>query len=171
MGMTSDTPTLLLSAVHEVNQYQRRWFFDKIVNHFDNNLSGRRIAVWGIAFKPGTDDVREAPAITLMEMLLDKGASIVAYDPVATETCPAVMGDRIRYTEDAIEATEGAEALVVCTDWSEFKYPDFEELKSHMARAVIFDGRNLYRCETMDEHGFTHYSVGRKAVNDDRLGE
>ncbi len=164
MGELSDTPTLLLSAVHEVNQNQRQWFFEKIVNHFDGDLVGKKMGIWGIAFKPGTDDIREAPSITLMELLLDKGASIVAYDPVAIQTCREVMGGRISYTDDSIGAVKDADALIICTDWDEFKYPDFDELKANMSESVIFDGRNLYRPVVMDEHGFTYYSVGRKTV-------
>jgi UDPglucose 6-dehydrogenase len=166
MGELSDTPARLLEAVHEVNQRQRDAFMAKIDKHFGGGagLSGKKIGVWGIAFKPGTDDVREAPSITLMEYLLDRGATVVAYDPVAEETCREVLGDKIGYARDAVGALSGVDALVVCTDWDEFKYPDFDAAKAAMKSAVIFDGRNLYRPEQMREMGFIYHSVGRHPV-------
>ena len=166
MGEVSDTPARLLEAVHEVNQRQRDAFMAKITKHFggDAGVSGKKIAVWGIAFKPGTDDVREAPSITLMKQLLDGGAEVVAYDPVAEETCQEVLGDKISYAKDAEAALGGADALVICTDWDEFKFPDFEEVKGAMKSPVIFDGRNLYRPEMMQELGFIYHSVGRHPV-------
>jgi len=166
MGELSDTPAKLLEAVHQVNQAQRDAFMAKIDKHFGEagSLSGKKIAVWGIAFKPGTDDVREAPSITLMQRLLDRGAEVVAYDPVAEETCREVLGDKIGYTSDAATAASGADALVVCTDWDEFKYPDFDEVKAALKSPVIFDGRNLYRREQMLEYGFIYHSVGREPV-------
>lgn len=166
MGELSDTPAMLLEAVHEVNQRQRDAFMAKIDKHFGDSgsLSGKKIAVWGIAFKPGTDDVREAPSITLMRQLLERGAEVVAYDPVAEETCKEVLADKITYVSEAPAALNGADALVICTDWDEFKYPDFDEIKATLKSPVIFDGRNLYRPETMREMGFTYHSVGRHAV-------
>ena len=170
MGRTSDTPTSLLAAVHEVNQHQRTAFMRKIDQHFrlngetDGALAGTRIAVWGIAFKPGTDDVREAPAITLMHHLLDRGATVVAHDPVAHDTCRAIFGERIQYMDEPMAALDQAEALVICTDWDEFKHPDFEQMRRRMKEPVIFDGRNLYRTHTVTEAGFTYYSVGRDVI-------
>jgi UDPglucose 6-dehydrogenase len=164
MGKLSDTPTPLLQAVHDVNQQQRETFFSKIVQHFSGNLSGKKFAVWGIAFKPGTDDVREAPAITLMEKLLAAGATVVAHDPVAHETCHKVLGDRIGYSEDMYAMLDGSAALLICTDWAEFKSPDFMGIRKRLAEPVIFDGRNLYRPSLMGDEGFTYYSVGRQPV-------
>jgi UDPglucose 6-dehydrogenase len=165
MGEETDTPTPLMKAVHDVNQQQRSTFMEKILEHFGKDgLSQARVAVWGIAFKPGTDDIREAPAMTLMSQMLEYGSSIIASDPVAHDTCYQVLGDRIEYTEEPYSALDGADALVVCTDWPEFKHPDFDELRQRLGRPVIFDGRNLYRPETMAEHGFTYYSVGRPAM-------
>ena len=166
MGELSDTPARLLEAVHEVNQRQRDAFMAKIDKHFggDTGLSGKKIAVWGIAFKPGTDDVREAPSITLIKYLLDRGATVVGYDPVAEETAREVLADQIGYAKDAQGALAGADALVICTDWGEFKYPDFDAAKAAMKSAVIFDGRNLYRPEQMREMGFIYHSVGRHPV-------
>ncbi len=166
MGELCDTPATLLEAVHLVNQRQRDAFMAKIDKHFDDNagLSGKKIAVWGIAFKPGTDDVREAPSITLIQHLLDRGAQIIAYDPVAEETCRQVLADTISYAKDTQSALAGADALVICTDWDEFKFPDFDQAKAAMKSPVIFDGRNLYRPEMMREHGFVYHSVGRHPV-------
>jgi UDPglucose 6-dehydrogenase len=162
MGKETNTPTPLMKAVHDVNQRQRGEFMRKILEHFGSEgLAQARIAVWGIAFKPGTDDVREAPAVTLMQQMLESGASIVASDPVAHETCQQVLGDRIEYTEEPYAALDGADAVLVCTDWPEFKHPDFDEMRSRLRNPVVFDGRNLYRPEAMAEHGFTYYSVGR----------
>jgi len=169
MGNESDTPAALLTAVHAVNQRQREQFMAKIDKHFNNTkeakpLTGRKFAVWGIAFKPGTDDIREAPSITLMQHLMKRGAEVVAYDPVAHETCHGVLGDKIKYAEEPMHALDGADALIVCTDWDEFRQPDFEDMRKRMKRPVIFDGRNLYRPSDMRELGFTYHSVGRDPV-------
>ena len=165
MGIEADTPTPLLKAVHDVNQAQRQTFFEKIKKHFDQQggLSGKKIAVWGIAFKPGTDDVREAPAISLMQNLLEAGATVAAHDPVAHETCHQILGDQIDYRE-MYDTLEGAHALLICTDWPEFKQPRFATLKEKMADRVIFDGRNLYNPAMLADEGFTYISVGRNAV-------
>ncbi len=166
MGELSDTPAKLLEAVHQVNQAQRDAFMSKLDKHFAEagGLNGKKIAVWGIAFKPGTDDVREAPSITLMRHFMDRGAEVVAYDPVAEETCKEVLADKVSYVTDAMDALNGADALVICTDWDEFKFPDFDEIKQKLKNPVIFDGRNLYRPEMMQEMGFVYHSVGRHAV-------
>jgi len=164
MGVDADTPTKLLSAVHEVNQEQRARFVGKISSHFDGDVRGKRFAVWGLAFKPRTDDVREAPAITIISWLLDNGAEVVAYDPVAHETTHQVFGDRITYAENDLEALDGAAALVICTEWTEFRRPDFADLANRMAGNVVFDGRNIYKADIMREHGLVYYSVGRRPV-------
>jgi UDPglucose 6-dehydrogenase len=165
MGKESDTPTPLMQAVHHVNQRQRSEFMGKILEHFgEDGLAKARIAVWGIAFKPGTDDIREAPAISLMQQMLECGASIIATDPVAHETCYQVLGDQIEYTEEPYAALDGADAVLVCTDWPEFKHPDFDEMHQRLRQRVIFDGRNLYRPQAVAEQGFTYYSVGRRPM-------
>ncbi|MEX1016228.1 MAG: UDP-glucose/GDP-mannose dehydrogenase family protein [Phycisphaeraceae bacterium] len=167
MGETTSSPASLLQAVHQVNQRQRDTFMAKIDKHFNElgkGLIGKTIAVWGIAFKPGTDDIREAPSITLMQHLIDRGAKVVAHDPVAHETCKTVLGDRITYVSELYEALDGADALVICTDWDEFKFPDFDEMRARLKEPVIFDGRNLYRPETMREHSFLYHSVGRHPI-------
>ena len=170
MGDQAQMPTVLLAAVHDVNQRQRSAFITKIETVFNDGLKGKRFAVWGIAFKPGTDDIREAPSITLMQHLLDQGAQVVAYDSVAADACRKELGDRIEYVSDPMEAVQGADALVVCTDWDEFKHPDFEKIKQAMKQPVIFDGRNIYRLETMKEHGFLYHSVGRHTVTHEAAG-
>lgn len=169
MGNESGRTTELLKAVHQVNQAQRNAFMFKIDQQFGDgsspaDLTGKKIAVWGIAFKPGTDDIREAPSITLMQGLLARGAKVVAHDPVAHETCHEVLGDEIGYAEQPLDALDGADALVICTDWTEFRHPEFEEMKKRMKLPIIFDGRNLYRLQTMAEEGFIYWSVGRGLV-------
>ncbi|MCC7203545.1 MAG: UDP-glucose/GDP-mannose dehydrogenase family protein [Phycisphaeraceae bacterium] len=165
MGLTSHTPTDLLKAVHEVNQQQRGFFLGKILEHFGRDLKGKRFAVWGIAFKPGTDDIREAPSLTIMKQLLEHGATVAAHDPVAHETCRAVLGDRITYCDDPYAALDGADALVLCTDWDEFKHPDFDQIVRRMNKPVVFDGRNLYRRQVAAQEGLTYFSIGRAAVD------
>ena len=167
MGKQSDTPTPLLQAVHDVNQQQRLNFYDKIVNHFggEANLAGKTVAMWGLAFKPGTDDVREAPALTLAAKLTAAGATVKAHDPVAHETTHLVLGDTISYHEKMYDTLDGAVALVICTDWPEFKQPNFAEVRSRLADPVIFDGRNLYKPALMKDEGFTYISVGRAPIN------
>ena len=167
MGRDMGFEPPLLSAVHQVNQHQRRCFIDKLEQHFERNgagLSSKRVAIWGIAFKPGTDDIREAPSITVMRHLLERGAQVVAHDPVAHETCRQVLGHRIGYVDEPYAALDQADALVICTDWDEFKHPDLDEMRMRMREPVVFDGRNLYRRQTMHEHGFTYYSIGREPV-------
>jgi len=166
MGEVCGHPTPLLESVHNVNQAQRDRFIKKFDAHFGSNgLNGKKVAVWGIAFKPGTDDIREAPSLTLMNALLQRGATVIAHDPVAHETCKDHgMKDRIAYSDDMYAMLDGADALVICTDWSEFKQPDFSMMRKRMAKPVIFDGRNLYYPSAVEEEGFVYYSVGRRVV-------
>ena len=166
MGDRAEHPTTLLKAVHEVNQQQRREFFKKIERHFaeKGGLKGKTIAFWGIAFKPETDDIREAPALTLMQNVLDAGGNVVAYDPVAMDNTRKEMGDSVSLVDHMEDAIRGADALVISTDWDAFKSPDFETVKELMRQPVVFDGRNLYRREAMKAAGFSYYSVGRPPV-------
>jgi UDPglucose 6-dehydrogenase len=138
---------------------------DKVLGHFDGNPAGRTVAVWGIAFKPGTDDVREAPSITIMETLLAAGAKVRAYDPVAHGTGYEVFGDRITYADSSYDALDGADALIICTEWSEFRTPDFDEVKKRLQVPVVFDGRNIFEPDEMRRLGFVYYSVGRRKVS------
>ncbi|MEL7088706.1 MAG: UDP-glucose/GDP-mannose dehydrogenase family protein, partial [Planctomycetota bacterium] len=167
MGLESETPTPLLKAVHDVNQQQRLNFYDKIVEHFggEDKLAGKTIAMWGLAFKPGTDDVREAPALTIAAKLTAAGAAVKSHDPVAHETTQRELGDTISYHDDMYDTLGNADALVICTDWPEFKQPDFTKVRQLMAEPVILDGRNLYRPGLLADENFTYISVGRTPVN------
>jgi UDPglucose 6-dehydrogenase len=152
----------LLSAVSKVNQRQRDYFLSKILNYFKNDLSGLTMAVWGLAFKPHTDDMREAPSIDVINALRSRGVKIKVYDPVAIKTARKILGEeQIEYLEDEYEVLAGAEALLLLTEWPQFKRPDFNRVKSIMKKNLIFDGRNQYRPQKMKELGFTYFSIGR----------
>ena len=166
MGDKAGIEATLSKAVHGVNQKQRDRFFDKIQGAFkkDGGLTGKTVAFWGIAFKPRTDDIREAPALTLMRKALGFGAKVRAFDPVANENARRELGPSVAICDDMYSALEGADALVVSTDWDEFKSPDFDRVARTMRRKLIFDGRNLYRQSQMAQMGFTYHSVGRAPV-------
>ncbi|MFO7445842.1 MAG: UDP-glucose/GDP-mannose dehydrogenase family protein [Ignavibacteriaceae bacterium] len=154
----------ILKSVYEVNNNQVNIFFNKISEHYNNNLSGKHFALWGLAFKPNTDDVREAPSIKLIARLIKGGATVTAYDPEAIETTKLMIGDSIQYTSSSYEALSGADALIIVTEWNEFRNPDFNKIKETLKQPVIFDGRNLYDLEKMEEQNFSYYSVGRKSI-------
>ncbi len=154
----------LLSAVHEVNERQKRLLVEKIKYHFKGDLAGRTLALWGIAFKPRTDDIREAPALNVIAGLLEAGVTVRAHDPKALPNLRRLFGDRIGYFDDAYKAAAGADGLVICTEWNEFRSPDFQHLRESLRGPVIFDGRNLYTIQQMRRLGFTYYSVGRPSV-------
>ena len=151
----------VLNAVEEANDRQKHRLFDKLASVMPDGLRGRKIAVWGLAFKPQTDDMRESPALTLIESLLEAGATVVAHDPVAMPEARRRLGDRIAYTDSNYDALDGADALVVVTDWNQFRHPDFERIKSSLARPIVIDGRNLYHPDKMAALGFTYRSIGR----------
>jgi len=161
----------MLEAVEEINQQQKRYLLERINEHFDGQLSGRAIAVWGLAFKPRTDDIREAPALVLIDGLLKAGAKLTVHDPEATDNVRELYGDRLRYSDLPLDALEGADALAINTEWSEFRNPDFEDMRRRMARPVIFDGRNLYGLKQMRRAGFTYYSIGRETVHGPDSGQ
>jgi UDPglucose 6-dehydrogenase len=150
----------ILRAVEEVNDRQKERMVDKIEAHFPD-LRGRTIAIWGLAFKPRTDDMREAPAIPIVERLLARGVTVKAYDPAAGPVARGIFGDRIALCEKSYDALAGADALAVVTEWNEFREPDFAKMQSLMKHPVVFDGRNIYSPEHMRELGFTYYSIGR----------
>lgn len=158
------SPLKILDAVAEVNNRQKRLLFEKLEQYFDGKLRGRTIAVWGLAFKPNTDDMREATSLVLIDQLLKAGARIQAFDPVARQTAAAELQGRegIEFFIDAMSALEGADALAIVTEWTEFRAPDFEHIKEHLAAPVIFDGRNLYDPEEMHELGFHYEGIGRR---------
>ncbi len=154
----------ILKSVVEINKNQIIRFYHKIESHYKKNLSGKTFAVWGLSFKPNTDDVREAPAIKLIQTLLESKAKIKAYDPAAMETSRRILKDTIEYCKTPYSALEGADALIIVTEWNEFRTPDYEKIKKSLKSPVIFDGRNLYDLSKMEELGFTYYSIGRRAV-------
>ncbi|MEN6407593.1 MAG: UDP-glucose/GDP-mannose dehydrogenase family protein [Thermoguttaceae bacterium] len=151
----------MLDAVHEVNERQKTVLAQKIEDYFDGKLSDKAIAVWGLAFKPGTDDIRESPALALVDRLLAAKATVRVHDPEAMDNVRAVYGDRLVYCQRRDDALLGADALAICTEWKQFVHPDFEEIRRLMRRPVVFDGRNLYNPRRMREAGFTYFSIGR----------
>jgi UDPglucose 6-dehydrogenase len=154
----------VLSAVLKVNHEQKTILFPKIKNFFRGDLSGKKIAVWGLAFKPDTDDIREAPALFMIEALLDAGANISAYDPEAMPNVKNSLGAKIDYASDEYSALSGADALLICTEWGIFRNPDFTRMKSLMKDAVLFDGRNLFEIGEMNDKGFYYCSIGRNVI-------
>ena len=154
----------VLDAVDAVNEDQKKLMAGKCLGHFGGQVEGKTIAVWGLAFKPSTDDMREAPAASAISALLEHGAKVVAFDPAAMDTARSIFGDRIEYARSAYDALRDADALVVCTEWNEFRNPDFPRMHRLMKGKVVFDGRNLYGPETMRKHGFRLYTVGRGVV-------
>jgi UDPglucose 6-dehydrogenase len=164
MGAGCGVPLDVLAAVESANERQKRVLVQKVRSALGNELKGRRIALWGLAFKAGTDDMREAPALTLIEGLLEEGVSICAHDPAALDHARALLGNRIDYAETNYEALVGADALVVVTDWNEYRHPDFERVKRALKQPVIVDGRNLYDVEKMRQLGVRYHSIGRPSA-------
>jgi UDPglucose 6-dehydrogenase len=150
----------ILEAVEEVNRLQKELLVCKMQQHF-GSLGGKVVAVWGLAFKPRTDDMREAPAITIIEKLLEAGASVQAYDPEALKIARGIFGNRVTYARRSYDALVGADALALVTEWPEFREPDFGKMRKLMRSPVIFDGRNIYQREQMRADGFTYYGIGR----------
>jgi UDPglucose 6-dehydrogenase len=148
----------------EVNEDQKTVLYPRMQNFFRGDLRGKKIAVWGLAFKPDTDDIREAPALYMIKALLAAGASITAYDPEAMENVKGIFGEQISYAKDEYAALAAADALLICTEWSIFRNPNFNTMKDLMADNVIFDGRNLFDIEEMSEKGFYYSSIGRKNI-------
>jgi UDPglucose 6-dehydrogenase len=151
----------LLAAVDHVNELQKTVLQRKIESHFGPNLSGKIVGIWGLAFKPRTDDIREAPSLVLIQRLLDMGATVRVHDPEALANVKEIFGDRLVYAQRPMEVADGADALAIVTEWQDYRTPDFDDLRDRMNTAVIFDGRNLYDCDKMAERGFTYYSIGR----------
>ena len=151
----------LLRAVEQVNEYQKGLLFDKVKKHFGEDLSGLTFAIWGLAFKPRTDDMRDAPSITVIQALLEAGSRVQAFDPEAMEEARKIFGDRIQYTHRNYDALHGAVALLILTEWNEFRRPDFSRIKGLLKQPVIFDGRNIFDPMDLRKLGFTYYSIGR----------
>jgi len=154
----------MLEAVHQVNQQQKTWLLRKIEQHFEGRLQGLTIAVWGLAFKPGTDDIREAPSLVLLDGLLRRSVGLRVHDPVAMENVKRYYGDRLIYCQRPEDALDGADGLAIVTEWKQFVHPDFDEMKRRLLRPLVFDGRNIYDPQRMRARGFTYYSVGRAVV-------
>ncbi|MFG0297513.1 MAG: UDP-glucose dehydrogenase family protein, partial [Maioricimonas sp. JB045] len=153
----------ILKSVDEVNNRQKHVLFAKLSDHFGGDLKGKKIAIWGLSFKPRTDDIREAPSLVLIEQLLAGGADVHVHDPVAMENVKAQLGDKLTYHEHHYDALEGADALAIVTEWNEYRNPDFEYLKHKMGQPVIFDGRNLYDPVKMGAAGFRYSGIGLKS--------
>ena len=151
----------VLKAVELVNDRQKGVLFGKIRKHYNNDLKGKRFGVWGLAFKPATDDMREAPSLVLIDQLLEAGAVVRAYDPEAMDECRRKIGDRIEYARNMYDALTGADAMIVVTEWQEFKVPKFTFIEKALREKVIFDGRNIYSPEQMQEFGYVYYGIGR----------
>lgn len=154
----------LLEAAHCVNEQQKTVLWQKIIQHFGGQLAGKTVAVWGLAFKPGTDDIREAPALVLVDRLLAGGARLQVHDPEAMDNVRRQYGNRLSYYQHGEDALDGADALAIMTEWKQFVHPDFADMRSRMRSAVIFDGRNIYSPERIEKAGFTYYSIGRAPV-------
>jgi UDPglucose 6-dehydrogenase len=154
----------IVQAVEDVNNRQKRWLLSRLVERLGEDLAGKTVAVWGLAFKPNTDDMREAPSIVTIEGLLDRGARVLAHDPVAAGEAQRIFGDSVTLVETNYDALEGAEALVIHTEWHPYRRPDFERMKKAMSRPLVLDGRNLYEPARMAELGFEYVSIGRAPV-------
>ena len=169
MAHARGLPARMMEAVDAVNEEQKSVLVRKVLAHFDGQAEGKTVALWGIAFKPKTDDIREAPALVLIDALLAAGASVRAHDPEALPNLRAIYGDRIVCCDRPYGALEQADALAIVTEWNEFRNPDFDVMTRLMREPVIFDGRNLYDPARMAELGFTYHGIGRAAVTDHPL--
>jgi UDPglucose 6-dehydrogenase len=150
----------ILHAVDEVNNDQKKVIVNKIMQHFDGDIKGKRFAIWGLAFKPKTDDMREAPSLVLIDALIEAGAKVQAYDPVAKHEAKHLLKGKAELKDDAIAAAKNADAIVLVTEWPEFRLPDWEVICKKMKGTVIFDGRNIYHKSEMKKLGFTYYGIG-----------
>jgi UDPglucose 6-dehydrogenase len=154
----------ILKAVESVNYRQKSVLVSKIKSHFGDNLKGLKFGMWGLSFKPKTDDMREAPSLVIIDLLLKEGAIVSAYDPVAMEEAHRILGDKISYCKDEYETCIDADALIVVTEWPEFRIPNFKVIEKLLKNKTIFDGRNIYEPEEMADLKFNYYSIGRKPV-------
>lgn len=159
-----NSPIKLLKVVDEVNREQKLVLVKKVLSHFNNEIKGKKFAIWGLAFKPNTDDMREAPSIYIIKELVKLGAKISAYDPAAMENAKFYLDEILDYCDDQYEALNDAEALLILTEWNEFRNPDFEKIKNELKAPIIFDGRNIFDVEKMEELGFVYYSIGRRPI-------
>jgi UDPglucose 6-dehydrogenase len=163
IGAEHDYNMAMLKAVEEVNEQQKSLLAKKVFAKFGNDLTGRKLAIWGLSFKPRTDDIREAPSLVIIEKLKECGAELSVYDPEATANVREVFGDSINYCDAPYDVLQDADALLIVTEWNEFRRPDFDRIKDLLAQPIIFDGRNLYEPKRMRERGFIYYAIGRKS--------
>ncbi len=154
----------ILKSVMEVNERQKTILVDKVLKYYKNNIKGKHFALWGLAFKPETDDIREAPALYIINALIENGASVTVFDPEAMENVKGIIGDQVKYAKNQYEALENADALLIATEWSVFRNPDFEKIDKVLKNKVIFDGRNLYDLQKMIDLGYYYNSIGRKLL-------
>ncbi|TSA27508.1 MAG: UDP-glucose/GDP-mannose dehydrogenase family protein [Ignavibacteriales bacterium] len=160
----NNSPIRLLKVVDEANKLQKLILVKKILKHFDRNIKEKKFAVWGLAFKPNSDDIREAPSIYIIKELIRLGAKVSAYDPAAMENAKFYLDDILEYSQDQYSMLKDADALLILTEWNEFRNPDFIRIKNDLKSPIIFDGRNVFEIKKMEELGFTYYSIGRKTV-------
>lgn len=160
-----DAGLKIVQATEDINQVQGERFFNKILNRFNGNINGMKFSIWGLAFKPNTDDVREAPAFKLIERFLGAGASVAAFDQEARENTKRKFGESIEYPDDMYDTLKGAEALIICTEWNAFRTPDFDRMKDNLKNNIIFDGRNVYDLVDIEKTGIEYHSIGRRPIN------
>ncbi|MDE7072978.1 MAG: UDP-glucose 6-dehydrogenase, partial [Bacteroidales bacterium] len=153
-------PMRVLQAVEAVNESQKLMMFDKIRHYFNDDLAGKTVAFWGLSFKPETDDMREAPSLSMIDKLVESGCTVRVYDPAAMDECRRRVGEKVVYCKDMYEAVQGSDALFLLTEWRQFANPDWNKVRQGLSRAVVFDGRNLYRKEELVQLGFAYYGVG-----------
>jgi len=163
-GLERKHPLRILQAVEEVNNDQKEILFRKIKDHFKGKVKGKTIGLWGLSFKPNTDDMREAPSLTIIQKLIEHGVSVKAYDPVAMEEAKRILGTSVEFCNDMYEVAVDADALALVTEWSEFRIPNYKVLKKLLKSKIVFDGRNIYDPAEMKENGFTYYGIGRKTL-------
>lgn len=164
-SISAGVEPLVLKAVEEVNEKQKRLLAEKVIAHFGENLSGLSLAIWGLSFKPRTDDMRESPSLVIIDILLSKGAKLKVFDPEAISNAKKILGSKVEYSASLYSALEGVDALLVVTEWNEFRRPNFDRMIELMKKPVVFDGRNVYEPEKMAERGFIYYGIGRKKLN------
>ena len=165
LAKSKNVDAQILQAVDRVNGVQKELVPQLIKQHFDNQLAGKKIGIWGLAFKPKTDDIREAPALVLIDRLLESGCELSVHDPEAMSNVCEKYGDRLNYFDRQLDVLNNADALAIMTEWGEFRTPDYAEMKARMKQAVVFDGRNIFNGEQMRSAGFTYYSIGRPTVD------
>jgi len=154
----------IIKAVEQVNEYQKASLFRKVYSHFKEDIKNKQFALWGLSFKPNTNDMREAPSLVIINKILSEGGKITAYDPVAIKEAKKILGSKIKYALNQYDCLKGAEALIVVTEWSEFRNLNYSLMENQMNNKLIFDGRNIYDPAEMKEFGFTYYSIGRKTI-------